>query len=193
MPERVRRTADRSPAGAPAARPRRSCRTRATCATCSRPTCRCAPCSARSPTSSSSTTKGCAAARAAPTRRCNPSSPARSASASWRRSNAPGQQVVASANPGCAYHLAAAGVQRQAPDGPRRRGAVSGGSVRRPGGSPAEPSSTISTRSPSISCARRPPSGRVGRADDKRLTQARRAVEKAIHLLRGELRRRRMS
>ena len=79
-----------------------------------RPHARSARCSPASPTWSSSTTTGCAAAPAAPTRRCSRSSPARSANASSAPSAAPRQRsgatVVASANPGCAMHLAAAGV-----------------------------------------------------------------------------------
>ena len=70
--------------------------------------------SATSPTSSSSTTTGCAAAPAVRTRRCSRRSPATSGSARWRpigRAAArSGATVVASANPGCAMHLAAAGL-----------------------------------------------------------------------------------
>ena len=61
-------------------------------------------------TSSSWTTRACAAGPAAPTPRSSPSWPARSATASSPPSRRSGAAVVASANPGCALHLAAAGV-----------------------------------------------------------------------------------
>ena len=59
---------------------------------------------------SSSTTRASAAARVVPTRRSIPSSPARSATARSRPIRRSGAAVVASANPGCAMHLAAAGL-----------------------------------------------------------------------------------
>ena len=86
------------------------CRTRATSATCSEPTWRCGRSCPRSPRSSSSTTRGCAAGPAAPTPSVQPELAGAIRGrkvAAIERSGAP---VVASANPGCALHLAAAGV-----------------------------------------------------------------------------------
>ncbi len=84
------------------------------------PTWPCGRCCRRSPPSSSSTTRGCAAGPAAPTPRSSPTWRGRSASrkvAAIERSGAP---VVASANPGCALHLAAAGADRRPPVHDRR-------------------------------------------------------------------------
>ena len=200
-----------------AARPGDRAGSRATCATCSGRTCPCARCSPATPTSSSSTTTACAAGRAAPTRRCSRSSRPRSASASWRRSSAParrvGATVVASANPGCAMHLAAAGVTvrhpvdlvaeaaglasatseraRRATRRSRRCTAPLGRSrddgapwgARLPADWSRSPPSSTTCRS---TCStRRSPSGATERPDaDRTLTQARRAVEKAAHAAR---------
>ena len=72
----------------------------------------------RSPTSSSSTTRGCAAAPAAPTRRSSRSWPTavreRKVAAIARAAARSGATVVASANPGCAMHLAGRRPRRRA-------------------------------------------------------------------------------
>ena len=106
-----RRGLDSLPTPTRSATAGRGAGSRATSATCSAPTCPCARCWRRTSSSSSSTTRGCAAARAAPTRRCTPRRQARSGRASSSRSPARGADVVASANPGCALHLAAAGLE----------------------------------------------------------------------------------
>ena len=89
------------------------CRTRATCATCSTRTCRSRPCSVAPTTCGSPPTTACAAAPAAPTRRSSRelSEAVRARKVDALRAAAAGRPfVVASANPGCALHLAAAGL-----------------------------------------------------------------------------------
>ena len=82
-----RRTSTTCPARADSGGRRWRCRTRATSGTCSAPTSTSAPCCGPTSGSSSSTTRGCAAARAGPTPRSTPRWPPTSASGSWRRSH----------------------------------------------------------------------------------------------------------
>ena len=95
-----------------------------------------------------------------------------------------GPQVVASANPGLRVSPRCRRRQRQAPDGPRRRGVVSGGRY----DDLADRLQVVVDDLDQITFDQLREASAEGQgrpADDKRLTQARRAVEKAIHLLRG--------
>src|SRR5690606_7888286 len=78
----------RAPGGTGRAVPGWPSRTPATCATSSGPTGRCGSCWRPSPTSSSWTTRACAAGPAAPTPWSSPSSPGRCGTGSWRPSPA---------------------------------------------------------------------------------------------------------
>ena len=151
-----------------------------------RPRRRCAPCSAPSPRWSSSTTRGCAAAPAAPTRRWSRSWPAQIRERKLAAIERPAAAMVASANPGCAMHLAAAGVTVRHPMDLVARGARvmserattsrSGSSRSLRGAAPSWPCSTRSRASRSTPTAdelpsdeRRPPPRPAGRSE-KRLT-----------------------
>ena len=160
------------------------CRTRATSATCRRPTSRCGWCSSATPTSSSSTTRASAAAPAAPTRRSSRSSRRRSGTARSTPSPAPGHRSSLPPTPGARYHLAGAGVRRAPPVGDRRRrdqmwpvsSTTSVGGWRPSArSSPIWPSSASANRSM--------PAARSFPSTSAASLAARRAVEKAIGIL----------
>ena len=114
--------------GAVAAHDRRRrswCRTRATSATCSARTVRCARCWRRPTRSSRPTTTDCAAVRAARTRCCNPSCRRRSATARWRALRRRRRPIRSSSPriPGCIVHLRAGRDRRPASGRPARGGA----------------------------------------------------------------------
>ena len=165
------------------------CRIRATSVTCNAPTSQSARCWLRTSSSSSSTTRGCAAEREARTRRCTPRRRARSGQRKLESiARCGGPTVVVSANPGCALHLAAAGLRGPSPDGDRRpvprewspRWPVSSTRSR-----PARGDRRGARRPRDRAAARVDRRGATERpVDERRLTHARRSVEKAIAILR---------
>ena len=148
---------------------------------------------ARRPTSSwsNSTTKACAAAPAGRTAPCIPSWPSPSGTGSWPPSPGPGCTVVASANPGCSMWLAAAGVQVRHPmeivaEAMASRGWREG----RPGPVSSTTSAVdqvIAEELADLALDRLRESVDAGAtalpAEERRLTRARRAVERAVGIL----------